>query len=169
MIIANFGQHLLLLAIIWGGFALLTMLKRNYSLTTPFLSRLLRIVKNVVLIVALLASIAVFMLLTDIKEALSFACEVVGKDIELFLRNVIEVLFNTRSFFVVIKMLIAGFVAFSTTICGTAVLVTNLVCLCTLLLRSTGKSTKTAVRQQQTVSTVTNNIFNYQRKYFIRA
>lgn len=170
MLVVNFGQYLLVLAVLWGGYLLLSLTQRGLQISSvPFLKTALAFLRKVVLYLAVLVSFAIVLLLGDLKQILAYLRESVGEQMETFLRNGIEVLFNTRSFFAVTQILIHGFIAFSTTICGTAMLVSQLVCLCVLVLRYAQRPTKQLPQKQQFAQTTTLNIYNHQRKYFIRA
>lgn len=170
MFVFQFEQYLLTLAILWGGYVLLTFAKKLVQQSGfPFLNFVMQIIHKVVLVMAVLTSCALMMTSFDIRQILANVREMLSEEMETFLRNGIEFLFNTRSFFVVIKILISAFVAFSTTVCGTAMLVSQLVCICVMVLRFTQQVINKVMQQHQSAPTNTTNTYNYQRKYFIRA
>ncbi len=170
MIVANFGQYLSSLALLWCGFLLLSRITRSTKLARhSFLSFVLRTFKKLVLILAIITTSALILFVVDVKEVLSFARQAVGKDIELLLRDCIDIVFNTRSFFTVIQICINSLLVISTVICEVAMFVGHLACLCIVLLRHAQRATKVLPQKQQSAQTFTTNAYNYQRKYFIRA
>ena len=170
MIVANFGQYLSSLALLWCGFLLLSRITREANLARhSFLSFVLRSFKKLVLALAIVTTSALVVFACDVKEVLAFVRDSVGEDIELFLRDCIQLIFNTRSFFTVIQICINTLIAFSTVIFEISMFVGHLAYLCLVLLHTEQRATKVLPKKQQTAQTFTTNVYNYQRKYFIRA
>lgn len=170
MAVVNFGQYLSILAILWGGLLLLTRIKREFSATKiPHLSVVLDYLCKIVKWLAIFSTGALLTCFFDVKGALSIVRESIGCEIELFLRELIDVLFNTRSFFAVFQILVNGVVVLSTTFCSAALLLGNLAYLCFVILKHASRATKVFAKQTISAQAYTTNAYNFQRKYFIRA
>ncbi len=170
MAVVNFGQYLSILAILWGGFLLLSRIKRDLSATKiPHLSFVLDYLCKMVKWLAIFSTGAVMTSFFDVKGALSVVRESIGAEIEFLLRECIDILFNTRSFFAVFQILVNGIVVLSTTFCGAAVFLGNLAYLCFVLLTHASHPTKVFAQQTISAQAFSTNAYNFQRKYFIRA
>ena len=170
MAVVNFGQYLSILAILWGGLLLLSRIKREFFATKiPHLSVVLEFLCKIVKWLAIFSTGALLTCFFDVKGALSIVRESIGCEIELFLRELIDVLFNTRSFFAVFQILVNGVVVLSTTFCSAALLLGNLAYLCFVILKHASRATKVFAKQTISAQAYTTNAYNFQRKYFIRA
>ncbi len=170
MALVNIGQYLSTLAIIWGGFLLLTRIKRAFTTSKiPHLSFVLGFLAKVVKLLAIVSTVTMLTCFLDVKDVLSTIRESISAELETFLREIIDVLFNTRSFFTVFQIVVDGVVVVSATFCSVVVFLGNLAYLCLVLIKRASRPTKLIAEQAHSVQAFSTNAYNFQRKYFIRA
>ena len=170
MALVNIGQNLLTLAIIWGGLLLLTRICRAFaSSKIPYLSFALNFLRKIVKLLAIFSTGVVLVCFLDVKEILATIRESISAELEMFLREIIDVLFDTRSFLAIFQIVVDGVVVVSAIFCTVVVFLGNLAYLCLVILRCSNRPAKVFAQQTHSAQAFTTNAYNFQRKYFIRA